>query len=606
MKCCVVLLCAFLTGCTKDASTDQSTVLRTIETARARHDIDGALRLADRSLRRKDSPDEFRARLYILKSQILREREGLESARAFLASVANPGTPAAAYLLKREQAAVDSDLGRFEKADQLLLEAIAISRSAGKPKQVAGTEVVRSRILLKLDRPEEAQRCLDSAKRYGDVSGDHSLDAYILQFAGRIMLESNRFESAIAPLQASYQRFRDENKPQLAAKLWIDLAWAYYRLGRLDKAQQLYEQAERDVGSGDKHICLGHLGNIFYDRGDLEHAAANYKQAAELARNENKDYYSLWLSNLAGTLAEEKQWKPAAQYISESLAIAKSIPGSIGLYHAMVNAGIIAAGQHDYTSAERQLQEVQRTPRANPAAVLEAYAALAKVYADTSRQAAARRQFETALRLVDETRTNLREDEDKLSYLASLMKLHQQYIAFLMARGDVAGAFQASEMSRARVLRDRVNLNGTTRVSHDIADYRKAARASAAAYLVYWVAPEKSFLWVIDGTGFKSLALPGEARIRALVERHQRTLERNASTSGPEQGTAAELFDAVVEPARRVVPKAKRFVIVPDGPLYGINFETLRSGSRYWIEDSTIAVAPSLELLLGKSAPRQR
>ena len=42
-------------------------------------------------------------------------------------------------------------------------------------------------------------------------------------------------------------------------------------------------------------------------------------------------------------------------------------------------------------------------------------------------------------------------------------------------------------------------------------------------------------------------------------------------------------------------------MIVPDGPLYGFNFETLLTGTnprRYWIEVATVAVAPCLELLL--------
>jgi CHAT domain-containing protein len=595
MKCCTLSLIVCLAACTK-APVDQAAVLRNIESLRTRHDLDRALRLTDRSLAGNPALDEFHGRLVLLKSRILRERQGLESAREFLAASPRMKSDVAEYRVRREQATVEADMGRFADADLHLVNATALASAAGKPEQVAGMEVARSRILLKLSRPEEARQCLDSAKRYADTSGDRSLDAYILQYSGWILVESNRFESALAPLQAAYRIFHDTHKPQLAARVAIPLAWAYYRLGRLEKAQELYEQAEPDIAPAELHLCVGHIGNIFYDRGDLSRAASNYKKAAELAHNQDRDYYSNWLSNLAITLADQAQWKEAASFNTEALAVAKAVPGSIGLPYAMVTAGRIAAGRHDYASAEKQLLEVERLPDAKPAVVLDAHAALARVYAASDRPEDAKRQFETAMQLVDRTRTSLREDEDKLSYLASLIKLHQQYVAFQMARNDVAGAFQVSELSRARVLRDRLNVRGSSLQNHGIADYQRAARESGTAYLVYWVAPEQSFVWVIDGAQFLSFPLPGEARIRALVERHQRTVERGAA----DPAAATELFDMVVPAA----VKAKRFVIVPDGPLYGLNFETLRHGSRYWIEDATVAVAPSLELLLARSGPK--
>lgn len=582
-----------LAACTR-APVDQPATLHAIENMRA-HDPNAALKLTEAALNRSPALDEFHGRLCLLKSRILRNRDGLEAACKFLAATPVMDSKVAQYRIRREQATDETGLDLFEPANGHLAVAIALAQAAGKPDQAAGMEVARARILLTLGKPEEAQRCLDSAKRYGEVSGDRSLDAYILKYSGSILAESNRFESALGPYQASYRMFRDAKQPQLAAKLLIDLAWAYYRLGRLEKAQELYEKAQPELAPADQHYCLGHLGNIFYDRGDLKKAAANYKKAAELARNGDKNYYSNWLSNLAITLVDQGQWSEAAKYNTEALTIARTVPGSMALDYAMVTAARIAAGQHDYASAEKQLREVERLPKANPAAVLDAYATLAQVYAGNGRLDDAKRQFVSALQMVDRTRTGLREDENKLSYLASLIKLHRQYVTFLMAHGDVEGAFQVTEMSRARLLRDRLNRRGGTVESHSIADYRQAARESGATYLVYWIAPEQSFVWAIDGTRFKSFPLPGEARIQALAERHQHAVEL-----GKPSQAAAELFDIVV----RGTANAKRVVIVPDGPLYGLNFETLRHGSRYWIEEATIAVAPSLELLLARTAPK--
>jgi len=55
-----------------------------------------------------------------------------------------------------------------------------------------------------------------------------------------------------------------------------------------------------------------------------------------------------------------------------------------------------------------------------------------------------------------------------------------------------------------------------------------------------------------------------------------------------------------VAPARKLVRPGAKVIVVPDGPLHELNFETLLvSGEppRYWIEEATVAVAPSLAVL---------
>ncbi len=46
-------------------------------------------------------------------------------------------------------------------------------------------------------------------------------------------------------------------------------------------------------------------------------------------------------------------------------------------------------------------------------------------------------------------------------------------------------------------------------------------------------------------------------------------------------------------------------MIVPDGPLYGLNLETLPAGAdgHYWLEDATVMLTPSLNLLLARGSP---
>ncbi len=115
--------------------------------------------------------------------------------------------------------------------------------------------------------------------------------------------------------------------------------------------------------------------------------------------------------------------------------------------------------------------------------------------------------------------------------------------------------------------------------------------------LSYWIAPDTSYLWVITGTSFHTVRLPGEAEIQPLVDRYQAGLEKDRSL---DRAAGDQLFDLLLGKVAK--PSDGRYVIVPDGPLYGLNLETLPAGSdgHYWLTDATVMVTPSLDLLLAR------
>jgi CHAT domain-containing protein len=66
------------------------------------------------------------------------------------------------------------------------------------------------------------------------------------------------------------------------------------------------------------------------------------------------------------------------------------------------------------------------------------------------------------------------------------------------------------------------------------------------------------------------------------------------------------LFQMLVEPVRRWIPAGSRVVIAPDGALHRLNMEALPipgSTPRYWLEEVTVEIAPSLAVL-ANATPR--
>jgi CHAT domain-containing protein len=92
------------------------------------------------------------------------------------------------------------------------------------------------------------------------------------------------------------------------------------------------------------------------------------------------------------------------------------------------------------------------------------------------------------------------------------------------------------------------------------------------------------------------------------VRTHQTTIVTSLANPLQSTNTAGDkLYAMLVAPFARVLKPGSSVIIVPDGPLTRMNFETLPVDGpqrRYWIEDVSISVAPSLGTLAA-ATPRK-
>jgi CHAT domain-containing protein len=168
-----------------------------------------------------------------------------------------------------------------------------------------------------------------------------------------------------------------------------------------------------------------------------------------------------------------------------------------------------------------------------------------------------------------------------------------------MSHGRTEQALEAAEASRARILTERTGLSRSTQTSN-AARYKQLARESGSIFLSYWIAPKRSYVWLVSPNQIVAYTLAPESRIASRVEHYRSLIENLQNPLEIDDPTARELSEDLLGPVLDKFPAGAKVSVVPDGSLYALNFETLPvqlPKPHYWIEDATISIVPSLNLL---------
>lgn len=144
-----------------------------------------------------------------------------------------------------------------------------------------------------------------------------------------------------------------------------------------------------------------------------------------------------------------------------------------------------------------------------------------------------------------------------------------------------------------------------------LGEIQKRLFPGPSVLLEYFLGERRSYLLRVSATDARLYQLPG----RAELERSLRAYVKSLS----DPSLAPEIITGASERARLVVlpvedevfRKAKAVIVVPDGILHYLPFETLRSGqgshARYLIEDTAVSYVPSasvMAVLMDQSHPR--
>ncbi len=606
--------CAVLQGCHPPAPSPD-TAFEAIRTEARRGDFSLANKDAARAFANWQSRPQaaWHWKFRLLYAELLLLNSDTRAASALLGD-APPASAAALlprYTMLRGYVAYRE--GKAPDAEAMLQNAAAAAHARADFELEADCELLRANYGSAGEAAETEKRL----SRILQLGKDHGLNyqaaAAWLDY-GMLRIRQSRFAEAIPYFEQSLQTASQAGATLLYSIAAGDLATCYYNLGDFDRAQGMRLKAiEAQKKAGlktplrDSYLELGLSQSL---QGNSKDAIVSLREALSLVNAaDSPARYSMIAGYLASALEASGALDEAGQFNRKALAVSTAADPEVAAALEMNEAAIAEdRGMHD--AAIEGYRKALRLSAGSPSLMWSGYAALGSVYAALGQSSEARANFEAAIRTIDANRAEQLQSKYKITFLSRLIRLYQEYVDLLVREGDSARALEVADSSRAAVLTQ--DLRDLQRRSQPVLApaLRRMAGRTHSVFLFYWLAPRRSWLWVISEAGVNIVPLPDGHQLADQVRSYRYLIEREkidpltASAKLP-----AELFTTLVAPALRWIPKGSQVVIIPDDALHSLNFEALVSREprpHYWLEDVTVSIAPSLSVLAAEAVTTKR
>lgn len=496
-------------------------------------------------------------------------------------------------------------LGKYAESEKHLQESLRLAAPLRDAELVDQINLNYSSLLALRGQFDLAEAKLREVIRSSKARNDVNMEGRALYALGYNNSRDLRNEDAVDLLSQAITVFAKSGDKLALVGATDNLGWAYLSLGALDNSLRCFENSVKIAAqinsSLDQITSLNGAAEVLMRQHNYAAAEERSQRARALAQKHGNTAWEIdSLNALATNALESKDWLGAERYNNDSRKLVQQLGDSQAAAINDVVEGKVAAGRKQYPDAERCFRKVLAARGSiDPSVLLDTQSSLAQLYAAQNRRSDADAQFRRTIAYSETQRGRLKKDENKLSYLSSLIQFYRQYISFLMENGQDKRALEVADSSRARLLAEKLIAEPKLRSA---AEFQKLARDSHSVLLSYWLAPRCSYLWVITGSSVETVELPGEERLAPLVRKYQEFIEDDLGDPVAAKNQAGiALWKALIEPAAKWIPENASVILAPDGILHSLNFESLLVANEhphYWIEDVTVRIAPSLSLLL--------
>ena len=600
-----LVLSITLCGC-RSPDKDYQSIKRQIDSEK----FDSALANVDAALHRyQGRSDEWPWRLQILKARILVSRNQYDAALVVLGKDLPPDLARTDIAEQRKlyQGIAHRGGQQFLLAEKDFDQANEIVGELAPPFRY---QLLVAKADLEVDENKNSEAETNYKKALFMAREEKltpSFEMNALGNLGRLATGQGHFDEAVFLNESALRLARSLGMQSSVATILGNTAWSYFQLGDFENALDFYKQgaaaSEQSGLAGNTEYWFTGAANSYIALHDYAAAETLAKRTLDRAKKlNNAQTITACLNTLTEIMLKTGRLDEAKRYNQEALKIEDSGSDQFGVPDSLMLAGHIAVAEKRFGDADQFFHRVLCGPSPDAPLRWQAEAGLADVLEGEGKAADAERLYLQAIDIIEEARHSINHDELRLSFLSSGIAVYGKYINFLVRHNRPGDALKQAELSRARTLAEGVSSGAKSSLpTGQGVPPQQLAQRLHATLLFYWLGEEHSYLWVIAPTKTTYFTLSPSSEIDALVKAYTEAIVNSKDVlATSDRQTGEKLYAILVAPAQRLIPANSRVILLPDGNLYGLNFETLivpEPQPHYWIEDVTLTTGSSLTLL---------
>jgi CHAT domain-containing protein len=494
----------------------------------------------------------------------------------------------------------------FEKSEKELNDAENLATSF-QPRMLC--HVLNAKGALEVDEQKYVDaeatyyRALELAREHGKPDQEASARVSLAWVA----IKREHFDEAVDRGQSALQLVQSLDMQSYVATVFGNMGWAYFELGDFENALEFYRKgAEKSELSGLKgYSAYWYTGvaNTYIMLHDYASAEDLSKRTLERARTlNNAQTITECLNTLAEIALRTGRLDEAEGYNKEAIRLEEEGLDHFGVLESLLLSGRVETRKGHFDQGKALFHLVSGDPKADTPLRWEVQARLAELHDAENLPAKAEEEYRKSIETIQTAQQSIDRDDLRLSFLSGGIEFYDNYIGFLVRHKRPADALRIAELSRARILVEGLSKDAKNKSPSIIPSVRpeETAKLVKATLLFYWLGEKQSYLWVITPLKTAYFTLPKASEIEPVVKSYRKALLRMHDAQDVGSSEGKQLYTMLIEPAKELIPKGSRVIILPAESLYGLNFETLivpDPQPHFWIEDVTLTTGSSLTLL---------
>ena len=591
---------------------------------------------ADTLAARADSLRE--ARQFAAARQLYRQARALyRQEEALTQAAATTGEIGVLYYLQ----------GDLEGAWQAFQEAVSTARRAGAREDVANLLNNIGLIEWRRGEYDAALAHLKESVQIHREKNNQDRVGRALNNIANIYEERGQFRRALRTYRESLSNARARGDSADAASYLNNIGLVLRSQGRYGEALRYHEQAlklhrargaERSVAA-----ALNNVGIVWEKRGQYQKALGAYRDALRINRDlDDRTGIASNLNNIGAVYQRQGKRDKARKTLRKALEISREVDERASIAVSLNDLGEVYRSQGAHEKALSMYRKALRINRSlgRSEGIVKSFDGIGLTYLAQDRYAAADSVLRAAITITD-TLIATATGADQRDFLAQEIDRYHTRVVAQFRAGAPKAALRTLERSRARVFADRLaEQGGDLRAGTSVppVDSLQQALGPQEAALLYanTDAPGPITAFVVTRSAVRAheiadssfvawakrafddklnrlqrqedelldtaKGLDADETLSSLVRLYRRELsvppERQLLSDERRRVLSREFYSLLIEPLRHTIAGGEELVVVPDGALAYLPFETLQNRhGDYLVQNWRVQYTQSLRVL---------